>query len=314
MADKSRRHEVVEYTLKKKHAVILPSCLTHEKNQCETYCQDCEIHICIQCLIGSHKKHGIIDINDILQKQRLEIDAHTKELENTILPKYKNINSSSNTTNFDKVLTTIKEQEDKIWKSVRETGEDSDKKTGKLKMLDEPVVLSTLQSPYGHPNIYFQMFGRFPELWKVQCVGRDMILTSGNDKTINQIDMTGSSLKTIHTNENVLALTTNSQHEPVFCLSNARQTNTDIYIYNKIKVNVLLSTVDWFHVGICYSANGNPLVSMRSMDRAQSRVVRYSGTTEIQSIQYDSLRKDLFSTSVTKAVLLTENRNGDICV
>ncbi|XP_061165674.1 uncharacterized protein LOC133174585 [Saccostrea echinata] len=54
---------------------------------------------------------------------------------------------------------------------------------------------------------------------------------------------------------------------------------------------------------------------MRSIDKTQSRVVRYSGTTEIQTIQYDSQGRPLFSTGDNQTVLhLTENSNGDICV
>ncbi|XP_062592953.1 uncharacterized protein LOC134254462 [Saccostrea cucullata] len=403
MADKSRRHEVVEYTSKKEHTVILPSCLTHKKYQCETYCKDCKIPICLQCLMGSHKKHEFTDINAILQEHKEKIISDTEELEKTIVPKYRHINLCT-TAEFDKGLSAIKEQEDKICQAVHkkstqlteevsirkkeairknkecqssaekaakevnqivkknndilkgndatailnyqsrnenfrkgpelpsfscpkllpgiikenqiaemfgvlQTGDEVQNNSGMLKMMADPLVLDTIQSPYGG----------WTGLWRIQCVGRDKILISGNDKTIKEIDRAGSILQTIHTNNDVLALTINSHLEPVFSLHNAVKQNTDIYIYTRNEMNVLFNTLNWFPVGLCYKENGDLLVSMRmiSTDKKQSRVVRYSGTKEIQKIQYDSQGQPLFSTGVnhiSTVLLLTENGNGDICV
>ncbi|XP_062579083.1 tripartite motif-containing protein 2-like [Saccostrea cucullata] len=396
MADKSKEHEVVGYTSRKEYSVVLPTCPTHEKKRCEMYCQNCQIQICIQCLMGLHKKHEFTEIHDILQEHKRQIISDTEELESTIVPKYKNINLCTDTTEFDKVLASIEDQEEKICKAVHEAGsqlkdqlayqkkeavrkskesqslaekevnhlvqknkdiiksndataiinyqsriknfhkgpvlpsfscpklfpgvikgnqitemfgllqtrDELQKKTEMLKMMDEPVVLSTIQSPYGGKHC----------LWRVLCVGRDKILISGGIGTIKQINRTGSILQTIQVNDNVLTLAINSQLEPVFSLSNIPKKQTDIYIYKRNKMNVLLSTFNWFPTGLYYTRSGDLLVSMRSMDDTQSRVVKYSGTMESQKIQYDSLGQPLFSTGVTNVLLLTENGNSDICV
>ncbi|XP_062590276.1 E3 ubiquitin-protein ligase TRIM9-like [Saccostrea cucullata] len=119
MSDKSREHEVVGYTSRKEETVALPTCSTHEKKQCETYCQDCKIPLCIKCLIDSHRGHEVIEIHDILQKQKQQILADIEDME-IILSKYRNVKPT--TTNFDiqKVLSDIEEQEDKICKVVHE--------------------------------------------------------------------------------------------------------------------------------------------------------------------------------------------------
>ncbi|XP_062587190.1 uncharacterized protein LOC134248830 [Saccostrea cucullata] len=393
MPDKSREHEIVGYASRKQDSFSLALCNTHKNNRCETYCLDCNIPICIQCLIGLHKKHEFTDINDILQEYKQQIIADTKELENTVLPKYRNINLSTASRRFDKVVSAVKEQEEKIWKAVHEISiqltdevamqkkeaiskykenqslaekevnqivkenkhiirsndasaiiryqtrnedfrkdpelprlsclkllpgiikkdqivsmfgflqtEEDFNKPGMLKMMDEPLIFRTIQSP----------FGGWRRLWRVQCVGSESILISGGDSTIKQIDRTGSILKTIQTNDNVWALTINSQQDPIFSTMHFKR--TDIYQYNEGIVKVLLGIRDWFPVGLWYSGNGNLLVSMRSMDTTQSRVVRYSGIKEKQKIQFDRDGQPLFSTGVEKTViLLTENGNGDIC-
>ncbi|XP_061165678.1 E3 ubiquitin-protein ligase TRIM45-like [Saccostrea echinata] len=119
MADKSRKHEVVEYTSRREHTFILATCPTHKKNRCETYCQDCKIPVCVQCLKTSHKKHEFTNINDILQKKKQQIISDTTQLENTIVPKYRNIYLIPTiTAEFDKVLAAIEEQEENVCKSV----------------------------------------------------------------------------------------------------------------------------------------------------------------------------------------------------
>lgn len=133
----------------------------------------------------------------------------------------------------------------------------------------------------------------------------------GGNGTINQIDWDGSILKTINLSGNALGLSLNVQQELVFIQDS---NDTKVFKYENNSVVTLLELSNWRPRGLCHTVNGNLLISMRSLDEAQSRVVKYSGSTECQVIKNDSQGKPLFSVHSAAVLQLTENGNRDICV
>nr|XP_022307539.1 uncharacterized protein LOC111113541 [Crassostrea virginica] len=176
-----------------------------------------------------------------------------------------------------------------------------DGKHGMQKLMSNPVVVSTIQTPYEKSS----------KLWRVLFEEAGKIWICGSNNKIYQIDQSGSILKTVSVSCYVLALSLSVDKELIFSVDGS---DTKVYRYDGNVVRIVVDLGQWCPRGLCHSANGDLLVSMRSVDKTQSRVVQYSGTTETMIIQNDRQGKPLFSVGIHYVLLLTENGNGDICV
>lgn len=68
------------------------------------------------------QKHDFTDIGEIIENKKQQIIADLKELEDNIVPKYGNFTPTVPSGEFDKVITAIQDQEDKICKMARGIG------------------------------------------------------------------------------------------------------------------------------------------------------------------------------------------------
>ncbi|XP_078309801.1 uncharacterized protein LOC144618103 [Crassostrea virginica] len=86
-----------------------------------------------------------------------------------------------------------------------------------------------------------------------------------------------------------------------------------LYKVNNDQKEKMIKLQGWKPSQLCVTSSGDLLVTMYSNDRTQSKVVRYAGSTVIQTIQFDDKGQPLYSdNNIIKYI--SENRNLDICV
>lgn len=82
------------------------------------------------------------------------------------------------------------------------------------------------------------------------------------------------------------------------------------------EVHTMIKLHGWRPLGVCSSSSDELLFLMINDSNNQAKVVRYSGSTEKQSIQFKYKGKPLFSPtgSYDFPTCICENKNFDICV
>ncbi|XP_065944971.1 uncharacterized protein [Magallana gigas] len=165
-------------------------------------------------------------------------------------------------------------------------------------LLDEPELVATIQT--GHDNVM-----------GVSCLNGDKIWTSGLTNDIKCYNTKGVLLQTIkHTSGNCPNdIAVDSDGNLLYLCGTTRTVNK---VKNR-QTKVLIRLQGWAPSKLCVTSTGDLLVTMYSDDITQSKVVRYSGSIEKQTIQYDKEEEPLYS-GISKIKFITENRNHDICV
>ena len=395
LVDKTKRHEIADFIYRRERSAR-PECKSHKKTQCEMFCNDCHEPTCALCVKTTHKDHDITDIENVLQKMKLCITADADEIENKIIPKFRDVSTAETSKEFKKVINAIQNQEDNICKGVRdissqlqaevmkhqtkliqknkEIKSDAAKTEKELwgMIQNNKIILETnnvdkilsyrsRNASYNHEpkqiehlkvmfvsgavrqNLLQEMFGlletrgqsadyklrlmanpvilstidsRFDDkgteyLCMLLCVGKKQIWTCGDEDSIYMIDSEGSTLEKVDTSESVLTLALNANQDLSFSLM---WPNTNVCKYNGHKMTTMFKFSQWCPRGLCYTKNNDLLISMRSLNETESKIVRYSGAKEIMVIQNDAQGKPLFSVDNEMMLMLTENGNRDICV
>ncbi|XP_048741289.2 E3 ubiquitin-protein ligase TRIM71-like [Ostrea edulis] len=110
-------HDIVPF---KDRNVAFPECEFHTNQRCGAYCQQCDVSICLKCILGPHNGHKVKNMPESFNNRKREIEKETKEIELTIIPQYekksKETESKLSITRAEcDELETEKEKQRKIW-------------------------------------------------------------------------------------------------------------------------------------------------------------------------------------------------------
>nr|XP_034328925.1 tripartite motif-containing protein 2-like [Crassostrea gigas] len=149
-------------------------------------------------------------------------------------------------------------------------------------------------------------FGGSKRLHCVSCLTDEAIWLAGDDKTMRLYNLQGELVRSIETkSENwPQDIEVSKTGELVY----SDKWDKTVNIENTSDIKELIRSTEWMPRGVCLTSTGGLLVVM--VRGQQTKVVRFSGSTETQSIQFDDKRQPLYSTGE----LISENRNLDICV
>ncbi|XP_065938069.1 tripartite motif-containing protein 3 [Magallana gigas] len=171
-------------------------------------------------------------------------------------------------------------------------------KTSVRELLDEPELVTTIQTGHERPR-------------SVACLNDGNIWTSGMTNDIKCFNIKGSLVRTfkIKSEENPNDIAVDSDGELLYCDG----TDGTVNIVKNGQTEELITLPEWTPSNLCVTSTGDLLINMFSDDETQSKVVRYLGSTEKQTIQFDDEGTPLYSGN-EKIKYITENRNHDICV
>ncbi|XP_062587412.1 uncharacterized protein LOC134249069 [Saccostrea cucullata] len=164
-------------------------------------------------------------------------------------------------------------------------------------LLDELELITTIDTGYS--------------LYSVTCLSDEEIWTCGDVQIMKLYNLQGKLLKSIKTKSGNIP-----RDIAVTMSGDLVYTDTDtgtVNIVRNKKIKEVIRLQGWEPYNVCSTSSGDLLVTMVSDEYEQTKVVRYSGSTETQTIQFDSEGRPLYSSGdYTKYI--SENRNLDICV
>nr|XP_034315663.1 uncharacterized protein LOC109617620 isoform X1 [Crassostrea gigas]XP_034315664.1 uncharacterized protein LOC109617620 isoform X1 [Crassostrea gigas] len=166
---------------------------------------------------------------------------------------------------------------------------------------DVPRIIREINTEYGEPN----------RLLSVSCLSVDELWTRGQDNMMRLYNLHGKLVKSIQTKSGKVPcdIAVTQSGELVY----ADVIDGTVNIVKNTQIQTVIRLQGWYPLQVCSTSSGDLLVVMITDDRKQAKVVRCSGSTVKQTIQYNDKGQPLYSIEF-KPKYIIENKNLDICV
>jgi hypothetical protein len=163
----------------------------------------------------------------------------------------------------------------------------------------------------GEPRLLAAIDTGLTPLAGVTCVSEEQIWICGHSKTMKLLNLRGEVLISIQTESGNVPgdIAVTQDGDLVYTDPNDKTVN---FVRNK-QIRTVVRLQGWEPRNVCITASDNILVTMVSDDGDQSKVVRYSGPIDTQTIQFDDQGRPVYSPDKYPKYI-SENKNLDICV
>eukprot|EP00105_Crassostrea_gigas_P027319 XP_011448613.1 PREDICTED: uncharacterized protein LOC105343110 [Crassostrea gigas] len=164
-------------------------------------------------------------------------------------------------------------------------------------LMDVPQVITAIDTGYEY-------------IYGVACLNDTEVWTRGNSNIMKLYNLRGELVKSIQTKSG-------NMPEDIKVTENGDLVYTDfgyrtVNVVKNSQIQTVITLQKWGPLSVCSTSSGDLLIVMDSDDHKQTKVVRYSDSTETQTIQFSDEEQPLYSSDGFKYI--SENRNLDICV